>query len=656
MGQIRVLPDHLANQIAAGEVVERPASALKELIENAIDAGATRVTVTLEAGGKRRIRVEDDGRGMDREDCLMAVERHATSKLTRAEDLFSIRTLGFRGEALPSIASVSRFCMESRTHEAEAGVKLEMNGSKLMKVSEISRNPGTTVTVDQLFFNIPARRKFLRTTDTELSWMVNLVTQYSFANLDKHFSLTHNGKLMIDVPPVNSLKERIYQHFGKQMVDELVPVAMERDWLQVGGMTSTPNYIKSSRQYQYLFVNGRLVKDRVLSHAITEAYEGFGEGPRRHPVVFLFLQMPSTEVDVNVHPAKTEVKFIHSNVVHDGVRDALRKPLLEMRITTPYRFREEYHAHPSQVIGKRDDPWNRARQQQQGLPGSGDGVGPLFDGGQSDASAAGTQAPGSPGAASGSGADERAAGQPSAYERFRARHADTLGDGMSPQTTQALQQPVPPTQPPMTRPADNDGLFDGDPHLQLPHIIGQFRESYILAEQAGDLLLIDQHVAHERILYDQVSRSLAAGEVERQQLLVPVQVELTPKQAVALREILDEVQRFGFDLDPFDGNTYVIREAPAFLGKENLEHLVVELIEKAQGKHGETALEAMIDHYAATKACKAAVKINMRLTSEKMLHLLEALWATDTPLFCPHGRPIILRFRNDEIEKNFLRK
>ena len=346
MGIVRVLPDHLANQIAAGEVVERPASALKELVENSLDAGATSIRVVLKSGGKREIVVEDNGRGMDRDDCMMAMERHATSKLSRAEDLFSIQSLGFRGEALPSIASVSRFSLQSRTAEAEAGVKIQMNGSKLTKVSEIPMNPGTKITVGQLFFNIPARRKFLRTTQTELSWMVNLVTQYSMAHFDKHFYLENDGRKLLDLTPVRGLKERIYQHFGKKMLDQLIPVSGKKDWLELEGMVSGPNFFKTSRNYQYLFVNGRIVRDRVLNNAISQAYEGFGEG-RIFPVAFVFLRMPSVEVDVNVHPAKTEVKFIHGDFVHHQVRDTLRNALVKQKLTIDYRFREGYHP-PSQ--------------------------------------------------------------------------------------------------------------------------------------------------------------------------------------------------------------------------------------------------------------------------------------------------------------------
>lgn len=645
MGSIRVLPDHLANQIAAGEVVERPASALKELIENSLDAGARKIKVVLEAGGKKRIRVEDDGCGMDRDDCLMALERHATSKLTRAEDLFSIRSLGFRGEALPSIASVSRLTLESRRAEADAGVRVELHGSKMFKVTEVSRPPGTAITVDQLFFNIPARKKFLRKTETELSWMVNLVTQYSMAHIDKHFILEHNGRVLMDLAPVTLLKERVYQHFGKQFIDHLVPFEGARDWLKVDGLTSLPSFLKTSRNYQFLFVNGRLVKDKVLGHAISEAYQGFGEG-KIYPVIFLFIEVPSEEVDVNVHPAKTEVKFINANFVHDGVRDLIREPLLQQRATIPYRFREQYHEFPTEAAPAKRDPWSVPRQEQQPLPGGG-GQGPMFDGASAASATRAAAVGGQPG---------------SAYDRFmqqREGHA-----GVAPSRPPTVADAVPPAAAPAARvaPAQPEAgaasLFSEEQQkvLNLPRIIGQFRDSYILAEQGGDLLLIDQHVAHERILYDQISAALAENRVERQALLVPQTIELSPAQAVDFEQVKPTLAQFGFDVDPFDGHTFVIRERPVFVEGENLEKLVGELIEKARGERRETALEAMIDHYAATKACKAAVKINMSLTPEKMKHLINELYHSATPMFCPHGRPIVLKFSNEEIEKNFFRR
>ena len=639
MGQIRVLPDHLANQIAAGEVVERPASALKELLENSFDADARSVRIYLERGGKKRIQVEDDGYGMDRDDCLMAMERHATSKLTRAEDLFSIKTLGFRGEALPSIASVSRFTLETQARGEESGVRLEMHGTKLLKVSEISRTAGTKVTVDQLFFNIPARKKFLRKTETELGWMVNLVTQYSMVHLNKHLYLEHDGRTLVDVPPVATLKERIYQHFGKKMLAELVPVDFERDWIRVKGMVSTPSFFKTSRSHQYLFVNGRLVRDKVLNHAITDAYEGFGEG-RVFPVVFLFVEVPSQEVDVNVHPAKTEIKFIQSNWVHDAVRDAIRQPLLDQKLTLPYRFREGYHPHPSQPLQQRQQGGPPPPQP---LPGD-QGANQAF-------------LPGNDPIAQSPLFSEPKPQDQSPYQRFLARNQGWLD---RPDETVPAPGAVPSEADPRHAAGEaasgHEHLFAGDPKISLPRVIGQFRDSYILAEQEGDLLLIDQHVAHERILYDQVTSALAKGGVERQALLVPLTVEFTHQQTIDAEEWMPAVQSFGFTLEPYGGQAYIVREIPVFAAGEDIGAMVCELVEKVQGQRRDSALETMVDHYAATKACKAAVKINMHLTLEKMNHLIETLWSTSSPLFCPHGRPIILRFSNEEIEKNFLRR
>ncbi len=601
MGNIRVLPDHLANQIAAGEVVERPVSAVKELLENSLDAGASEIRVQVEAGGKRRILIQDNGRGMDHDDCLMAFERHATSKLTRAEDLFSIKTLGFRGEALPSIASVSRLSLESRTLDSEVGVRIELKGNKILKVSEIACPPGTQITVDGLFFNIPARRKFLRKTETELSWIVNLVMQYSFAHLDKRFMLQHDQKTLFDVPAVKNVKERIYQHFGRDMMQHMLEVEASRDWLTVRGLVSTPNYFKTSRTHQYLFVNGRLVRDKVLTHAISDAYRGFGEG-KYFPVVFLFVEVPSTEVDVNVHPAKTEVKFIQSNIVHDFVRDAIRQKLVSQPLTTDYRFRQKTPPRPAYMPARQ-----AAFDERQS--------GPLFTESQP---------------------------KTTPYSEFVAQVSATQG----------------PVSEPLPVQANGDGapLFESEPALMHPQVIGQFRDSYIVAQDRDHLYLIDQHVAHERILYDQIVAGLEQGGFEQQRLLIPETVELTRAQMVDFHALQETFERFGFDVGALDDRTCVVQEVPAFLAAKKVGDLIIELVEKARGQREETAVETIIDLLAATRACKAAVKINMRLTSEKMQHFIDQLWQSSSPLFCPHGRPIALTLSNDEIERNFLRK
>jgi DNA mismatch repair protein MutL len=673
MGSIRVLPDHLANQIAAGEVVERPTAALKELVENSLDAGASRIEVQIQAGGRRLIQVRDNGCGMDADDCLMALERHATSKLTRAEDLFSVHTLGFRGEALPSIASVSRFTLESVAQGAASGFRVEVHGGRIVRTSPIAGEAGTTVRVESLFYNMPARRKFLRSIDTEWGWMVQLMTQLSLAHLNRAFSLQHEGRSSLDLHPVSCLSERIYQHFGKAMLPHLLEFSFVRDWLKVEGAISTPDYLLSSRSQQHLFVNGRLVRDKLLTHALSEAYRGFGDGSR-HPAAFLFLSVPGSEVDVNVHPAKTELRFIQSSLVHDAVRDGLRSLLLARPRTVTYRSQgsapEQAADAPSSPGALAGQPTSPATLLAVGRPAVGrPAVGRPAEGRPAE----GRPAEGRPalaqsgqpspvGAAqhsiSGSGHAACLAspgvedGAPTRYESFlQANRALLVGFDDASVSEEAVVPGVP--------------GWAGNPEAQqtpmlqmedLPRVIGQFRDSFILAEQGETLLLIDQHVLHERLLYDEIRQAFDSQSIERQILLLPEPVELNPGQRAELERLLPLVQRFGFDLDPMDGNCYLVREVPAFLAGGDLGSLVGEILEKAQGLREETAVEALIDLFAASKACKAAIKINMRLTREKMEHLLARLWRSGSPLFCPHGRPVVLSFPLAEIERNFLRR
>lgn len=609
MGQIRVLPEHLANQIAAGEVVERPASALKELLENALDAGADDIMIELEAGGKRRITLTDNGRGMDRDDCLMAFERHATSKLGRAEDLFSIRTLGFRGEALPSIASVSKMTLESVTSES-AGVRVRLHGNRILKVEDMAGVPGTRVSVENLFFNVPARRKFLRSTDTELGWMVSLVTQYALAFVDKRFRLEHNNRMIIDVPAVSSLKERVYQLFGKSMVEHLLPLEARVDWLGLRGLISTPDWMKRSRAQQYLFVNQRMVRDRVLSHAVASAYRGFGE-KGQHPVIILFVDCPSGEVDVNVHPSKTEVKFIASGFVHDAVQETIGKVLKGRPLTPAYRFQgmpERGSALPqaeAKFFAETRSPAMGPRPLVRPLMASPSGTGdPL-------------------GSSLGMGSRDEAANP-------------GVEGGQSVASC--------PNQP---------GLY---PSLETPRVIGQFKDSFILAEDADSLMIIDQHVAHERLLFDKIKSSLEQGALQKQALLIPETIEVTPEQQVEMASLRPLIERFGFSLEPFDAHTYIVREVPIFFAKHPIPALVMDLIETLRGRKTQADVEDIAEHLAATRACRAAVKINMRLTMEKMEQLVSDLWCSASPMYCPHGRPIIVRITLRDLEKNFLRR
>src|SRR6202166_3850213 len=369
MGKIHVLPERVANQIAAGEVVERPASVAKELLENSLDAGATRIRVQVEAGGKKLIQITDNGCGMVRDDALLAFERHATSKIKNAEDLLSVATLGFRGEALPSIASVSRLRLETRAEEEPAGTVIEINGGKIARVEEAGLPLGTSITVRDLFFNTPARKKFLKAESTELSHIASLVTHYALAHPEKHFELHSAANAMLVAPPAAGYSERVYQVFGKETLDQLIPVASRQALERVGlpqpppwrrkeeeeedaapkdpgemrihGFVSKPEIQKLNRNSIFVFVNGRLIRDRLVQHALTEAYRNIIP-PTVHPVVLLFLEMPAGEVDVNVHPSKTEVRFRQQSVMHDFVRDSVRAALMKARPVP--QFMTEVHA------------------------------------------------------------------------------------------------------------------------------------------------------------------------------------------------------------------------------------------------------------------------------------------------------------------------
>src|ERR1700687_3118766 len=369
MGRIHVLSENVANKIAAGEVVERPASVAKELLENSLDAGATRIRIQVEAGGKKLIQITDNGCGMVRDDALLAFERHATSKIRNAEDLLSVATLGFRGEALPSIASVSRLRLETRAPEEDSGTIIEINGGKIFTVEEAGLPAGTSISVRDLFFNIPARKKFLKAESTELSHIASLVTHYALAHPDKHFELHSATNAMLVAPPVAGYSERVYQVFGKEVLDQLIPISARRPLERIGlpqpppwrkqeaeqeskdpgeirlhGLGSKPEIQKLNRNSIYVFVNQRLIRDRLVQHALTEAYRNIMP-PTVYPVVLLFLELPSGEVEVHVHPSKTEVRFRQPSVMHDFVRDSVRAILMKARPIP--QFATEIHAHPT---------------------------------------------------------------------------------------------------------------------------------------------------------------------------------------------------------------------------------------------------------------------------------------------------------------------
>ncbi len=659
MGKIHVLSEAVANKIAAGEVVERPASVVKELLENSLDAGSSRVRVQVEAGGKKLIQITDNGCGMVRDDAMLAFERHATSKLRNAEDLLSVATLGFRGEALPTIASVSRLRLETRAPEEDSGTVIEINGGKIFKVEEAGLPAGTSITVRDLFFNTPARKKFLKAESTELSHIASLVTHYALAHPDKHFELHSATNAMLVAPPVAGYSERVYQVFGKDTLDQLIPVAavqpLERiglpqppPWrksesvepdsaeeshgehgfgeLRVHGFVSKPEIQKLNRTSIYIFVNGRLIRDRLIQHALTEAYRNIIP-PTVYPVVLLFLELPSGEVDVNVHPSKTEVRFRQSSVTHDFVRDSVRAALMKARPVP--QFAAEINAHPTASPSL--------------TPGArGLSAGPISDRAHTATQPFTLQAP----------------VPPPINERFY------FQDGIQVDGNAALALArAPEVIPGVTQsdgctpaiPIEPEPPSDLAPSLASLKPLGQIRESFILAVNPEGLWIIDQHVAHERVLFEKVLKQRAAQRVESQRLLMPLVLELSPAQQAVFAEISDELALNGFEAEPFGSRSIAVKIAPAGIDATQVEHMLHELIDQLSHEDQTINLEKVRARIAASIACHAAIKVKMPLEQNKMEWLLAELAKTECPMSCPHGRPVVLRYSMKDIQKAFKR-
>jgi DNA mismatch repair protein MutL len=697
MGKIHVLPERVANQIAAGEVVERPASVVKELLENALDAGSTRIRIQVEAGGKKLIQITDNGCGMVRDDAMLAFERHATSKIKDTDDLLSISTLGFRGEALPSIASVARLHLETRAEEEAAGTVLEINGGKIIRVEEAGLPLGTSIAIRDLFFNTPARKKFLRSESTELSHIASLVTHYALAHPEKHFELHSATNALLVAPPVAGHRERVYQVFGRETLDQLIPLAavqlLERiglpqppPWrravetsvresaevedesartgvsaphdfgpsfgeVRLHGFVSKPEIQKLNRNSIFIFVNGRLIRDRLIQHAITEAYRNILP-PTVFPVVLLFIEMPTAEVDVNVHPSKTEVRFRQQTVIHDFVRESVRAALMKARPVP--QFLKEIGAQPSASPGL-SSPSVANR------PFTGDSRG--SDGLQ--------RAPWrdlhEPAAAGGFAL--QAAAVPAVTARFEfeggiaveanvalslERAPEATGVSQTDDLQTFLQQPIPDhgCAPPIAQEPLAAPTLES---LRTLRPLGQIRNSFILAVNEDGLWIIDQHVAHERVLFERILRQRSAQQVESQRLLMPLVIELTPAQQAIFSDIAEELARNGFEAEPFGARSVAVKIAPAGVDAAQIEHMLNEIFEQLTREDQAINLEAVRTRIAASIACHAAIKVNMPLEQNKMEWLLAELAKTDHPMTCPHGRPVVLRYSMQDIQKAFKR-
>jgi len=588
MARIHRLPLHLANQIAAGEVVERPASVVKELIENSLDAGARRISVAIELGGKKSIRVDDDGDGMDADDARLAIERHATSKIAGADDLAAIRTLGFRGEALPSIASVSHFTLRSRARGTPSGTEIQVNGGTVAAEREAGMPEGTAIAVDDLFYNLPARRKFLKSDTAEATQISRLVTQMALGYPEVGFTLTSNTRVLIQCPPAAGLGDRFFQLFGER--PDLVEVRKEAGGLTIHGYVAALGDQGPVRGAQNVFVNRRIVRDRTIAHAIGEAYS-VATIKERSPEVHLFIGIDPSRVDVNVHPTKAEVRFLEQSLVHEVLRRALGDALGQ-------GYAPELQFTP--FAPPPDQPRNMT------IPGvlAGATVGSRWV-------------------------------------------PEVLTRGPIPTASPATSTPV--ADPPAGAVAQSG--VEVRPMIPL----GQFRDTFIIAVDDEGIAIIDQHVAHERVLFERVMETLTSGRLESQRLLTPILLDLSAAQRQALAQHGATFDRFGLEIEAFGGDSVRLSAVPAMLDPAECEAAVRALADDLEGLDRGSAVEEALRRIAATMACHAAVKANYPLTMEKMRFILDELRRTAYSSVCPHGRPVVLRLSKREIEKNFQR-
>jgi DNA mismatch repair protein MutL len=652
MSRIRILPEAVANKIAAGEVVERPASVVKELLENALDAGANTIRIEVEVGGKRMIRVTDDGHGMTHDDALLAFERHATSKLRSADDLLSISTLGFRGEALPTIAAVSRLLLETRDEGEAEGTRVEFAGGKLVGVKPAGLPAGTTVSVLDIFYCVPARRKFLKSDTTELGHIASLVTHYALANPGKQFLLTTPTQEIINCPPAEKLADRIYQLFGRQSLEELVEIPAasaafraaitepeleaeeEKSSLTVSGFTSGPDVQRLNRNGIYIFVNRRLVRDRLILHAIHEAYRNILP-PAVFPATLLFLEMPYDEVDVNVHPAKIEVRFRRSQFVHDFTRDTIRQALMGMRPIASF------------ATAAGAAPQTRSS----GNGGFSSGItAPPAESGVSRAIIPRAEELGS--GVGSDGFDLASASLQPMEQRIPFTSGGGFSAGVAPARISeaanwAANLAAPGADAPATLPRPEQ-IADLKP-------LGQVSASFIVAVNGEGLWIVDQHVAHERVLFEQHLEARRAGKIEAQRMLMPLVIELSPRQIVTFEKIAEELAANGFEVEPMGPKSVAIQAVPAGVIAPDAEKLLIEILDGLDRENAAISIQTLQAKIAASTACHAAIKINMPLEQSKMEWLLDALAKTDCPMSCPHGRPVVLRYSIKEIEKAFHR-
>jgi len=621
MSKIKILPEILSNKIAAGEVVERPASVVKELVENALDAGSSRIVVDIEKGGRSLIRVSDNGSGMGHDDALLALERYATSKIFKDQDLYAIHTLGFRGEALPSIAAVSRFELTSRAAEADTGTEIRVEGGKIKDVREVGAPAGTMVAVRQLFFNTPARRKFLKTIGTEMGHIADMVARIALGAPAVQFRLTHNGKIVKDWPAAAKAVDRVVDVLGRDLKNSLHAIELGHNALSVGGWIASPRVTRRTSRSIFIYVNGRFVRDRIVQHALFEGYaQRLVKG--QFPVAVITIELPFDAVDVNVHPTKNEVRFARQQVVHEAVRRAVAQKLYEVDLPQ-WRPADHTSRMQTDIAGKVSETFPR----EFGIRNA--------EGGRKNRQ---FRTP-----------DHQY--RPSSIEHPESSIESPATRTTDPATRSAHPEPRNPQL--VTRDAQPE-IWQQKPFGNM-RVIGQFQNTYIVCESEQGLILIDQHAAHERVLYEQFSARAAGARTSAQRLLVPETIELGYREAGLLANMIPDLNNMGLDIEPFGGSTFVVKAVPALLAEHEVKQIVIEMVEKIADIGAAPGLEQALEQCRIVMACHGAIRANQALSGAQIKGLLDQLDGCDNPSHCPHGRPTWIRWEIRTLEKSFKR-
>lgn len=636
ISRIHQLDTSVINKIAAGEVIERPASAVKELLDNSIDALSTRIEVDIMNGGADLIRVVDNGEGIHPDDLLLAVSSHATSKINSADDLFSVQTMGFRGEALASISEVSHFRIRTRTADQTQGLEFEVNTGTTGNPQPCGCPLGTSIEIRQLFANTPVRRKFLKTTKTEFAHISEQFTRAALAHPRLYMVLRHNNKVIFDLPPSDNLIDRLRLFYGKKLADHLIWVESEIDDVRIWGYVSHPSQNKATRKGQYLFLNGRWIQDRTLQHALTEAYRGLLMVGRQ-PISFLYLDMPASMVDVNVHPTKSEVRFRDGQHLYRQLLSTLRTQFLGMDLQSQMSLAKKNEVDPDTITAP--DLTQQKQTQMELTSWAKEQLGQATPTNTSPANPS-LQIDSAP---------RTISSTPDLAAPFTSKDAIPLShfqNNANPSETasaEAADLVMPECEP---RPDQFAAVATAD----LRPI--QVLNCYIVVEDKGALTIIDQHALHERIMYEYFRKRVLAQSVESQKLLVPLTIEMSPKETELVLEHAEMLNSFGLGVEEFGGNTLLVTSYPVMLKKVNLEQLIRDIADNLDNAK-QPSRRDLLDDLITMMSCKAAIKAGQRLTQEEIFSLLEQRHLIDDAHHCPHGRPSALVLTHAELDRQF---